>query len=223
MTQTAVRVDSGIPASKFPTMTRKPVLLPFGKTIYQTSQGQAISSDHTFLVELINSRTANDHLSMMDLGCGNGILSIMLAYYRPNWQITGLEIQPHLAQLARANCELTGFSNIKIREQDLREYNEYVSYDLILSNPPYFPENSGRLSPVREKAISTHELNCNMMDILSFFKKYLKRTGEAYLIYPSERLGELEKYAKKVDLNIKAEFFFNVIKKKKVIFLLTQR
>ncbi len=204
-------------------MSPKPVLLPFGKTIYQTDQGQSITSDNTYLVELILESEDQSPLQVIDLGCGNGILSIMLAHYRPDWQISGLEIQPHLVKLARENCESAETANISIFQQDLRHWKKKDQYDLIFSNPPYYPEVSGRVSPVREKAISRHEITCSMKDILDFVKKYLKSSGKAYLIYPSTRTGDMEKYAKKVDLNVEAEFFFNKNKKEKIVFLLTQR
>lgn len=203
-------------------MSLKPVLLPFGKTIYQSQLGQAVTTDHTYLIDLILSRTGNEELEVLDLGCGNGILAIMLAHNRPTWNLLGLEIQPHLVELARGNCKLVGLSNLEIFQEDFREWDVSSSFDIILSNPPYHPVNHGRLSPIKEKALSTHELNCNMLDILIFLKKYLKSTGEAYLIYPFTRAEEMEKYAKKVDLNIEAEFSFNKSNKKKVIFVLTK-
>ena len=160
---------------------------------------------------------------MVDLGCGNGILSFMLAYYRPAWQITGLEIQEHLVKLAIENLALAALGNIEILHQDLKNWETSEKFDLIISNPPYHPQNSGRISPIQEKAISRHEISCTMLDILSFIKKHLKTSGKAYLIYPSNRKTDMVNFAKKVDLNIDNEFFFNKLKKEKVIFSLSQR
>ena len=204
-------------------MPLKPVLLPFGKTIYQTDLGQSVSSDNTYLVDLVLQKTDLNPLSALDLGCGNGILALMLAHYRPKWNISGIEIQPHLADLARKNCLLTQADNIVIYQQDLRLWISQERYDIIFSNPPYYPQTSGRLSPLKEKAISRHEISCTMRDILSFIKHYLKISGKAYLIYPSERTADMQNFSKKVDLIIEEEFFFKNNKKEKKVFSLTHR
>jgi tRNA1(Val) A37 N6-methylase TrmN6 len=204
-------------------MLLKPVLLPFGKTIYQTDQGQAVSSDNVYLTELILQNENEQPINAMDLGCGNGILTLMLAHYRPDWKVSGIEIQPHLVDLARKNAQMIQAVNVAIYQHDLRLWDNQEKYDLIFSNPPYYQRNSGRISPVSEKAISRHEILCTMSDILNFIKKYLRNTGRAYLIYPLERESDMQKFSKKVDLIIDREFFFNKTKKELMIFSLIHR
>jgi len=203
-------------------MELKPVLLPFGKTIYQTKQGQLISNDNSYLVDLLLQRETENFQSVLDLGCGTGILSLMLAHYRPAWKITGIEIQSHLVELAKKNCQLTEAANIDIRLQDLRCWQPEQAWDIIVCNPPYHSLNSGKMSPIKEKAISRHEICCNMLDILSFIKSNLKLSGKAYLIYPANRNLDLEKFTKKVDLNIERRFSSKKNRKESVIFILTQ-
>ena len=204
-------------------MSYTAVLLPFGKTILQTTRGQSVSSDNTCLVNIILENEGHLPLSALDLGSGNGILSIMLAHYRPSWQITALELQPHLAELATQNCQSADTLNVTVFNQDLRLWKTDSRYELIFSNPPFFRKTSGHISPIREKAISRHEITCTLQDILNFIRRFLKPAGKAYLIYPQQRREELEKYAKKVDLNIDGEFSFKENKKVKIVFLLSQR
>jgi len=216
-----VKVDSGIQKPNNFLMELISVALPFGKNIYQFKQGQSVSEDNTYIVETILKRENEEQSSLLDLGCGNGILSIMLGYYRQNWKITGIEIQSHLVELAGKNSLSAEVSNISFHQADLRKWDCPDKFDLIIGNPPYFPEGSGRISPIREKAISRHEILCNMNDVLIFIKKFLKPSGRSYLIYPSKRLYDMEKNTKKVDLNIEEKFFFNRSKKEKIIFCLS--
>jgi tRNA1(Val) A37 N6-methylase TrmN6 len=224
MKQTGVKVGLVTPAHRLTNwkMELKTVLLPFGKTIYQTEQGQLISSDNSHLVDLLLQRETEILQTVLDLGCGNGILSLMLAHYRPAWKITGIEIQPHLVELAQKNCLLTEAVNVDIKLQDMRCWRPEQVWDIIVCNPPYHPLNSGILSPVKEKAISRHELCCNMLDVLTFIKGNLKLSGKAYVIYASNRSSDLEKFTKKVDLNINRRFSFKKNRKKSIIFSLTQ-
>jgi len=203
-------------------MNLKPVVLPFGKVILQTEHGQSISSDNTYLTNKILEYESESPISVLDLGSGNGILSLMLGHYRPKWQITGLEIQSHLVDLARENCRKIELMNLNFILGDLRNWIPAAPFDLIISNPPYFSQNQGRLSPIKEKAVSRHEILCNMTDILYFIKQNLKNSGRSYLIYPSDRAVELEKNTKKVDLNITGKFLFNKNRKEMLIYRLSQ-
>ncbi|MDO9578912.1 MAG: methyltransferase [Candidatus Cloacimonadales bacterium] len=196
----------------------KPVILPFGKTIYQTDHGQSITSDTAFVVETILEQIQEENLSVLELGSGNGIISIMLAHYRPNWQISGLEIQKELMILSKRNAELAEVK-IDFQEADLKNFQSSFRFDLIISNPPYFPVNQGKISPIPERAISRHEISCKMIDIFQTVKRNLKPDGKAFLLYPEERLAEAEKNVKKVDLKLASKFIMPAVKSRKKIVL----
>jgi len=196
----------------------KSVFLPFGKTIYQTDQGQSITTDTGFVVKTVLARVAESKVSVLEIGSGNGIISIMLAHYRPRWSITGIEIQPELVELSRSNAELAEVKT-KISEADLKSFTSDFHYDLIVSNPPYNPMNEGKISPNPERAISRHEIACNMNDVLKCIKRNLKKNGQAFLLYPASRMAECEKSVKKVDLNIGRKFILPSQKQKERIML----
>lgn len=196
----------------------KPVLLPFGKTIYQTEHGQSITSDTAFVVETVLQQIPDKQLSVLELGSGNGIISLMLAHYRPNWQITGIEIQSELVKLSRKNAELAEVQ-VDFQEADLRKFQSTSKNDIIISNPPYFPANQGKISLIAERAISRHEISCKMIDIFQAVKRNLKLNGKAFLLYPEERLQEADKNVKKVDLKLASKFIMSAAKGSKKILL----
>ncbi|HHE38543.1 MAG TPA: methyltransferase domain-containing protein, partial [Candidatus Cloacimonetes bacterium] len=161
-----------------------PVELPFGKTIHQFKNGHSITSDTAFLVEKVLENNSDKNLKVLELGSGNGIISIMLAHNRPSWNITGIEIQKKLVNLALENSK-SAEVQIKFINADLKEDTfPPQNFDLIVSNPPYFPKKAGNVSPNKEKAISTHEILCTMEDVFRSVKYNLKKEGKAYLIYP---------------------------------------
>ena len=196
----------------------KPVLLPFGKTIYQTEHGQSITSDTAFVVETVLQQIPDKQLSVLELGSGNGIISLMLAHYRPNWQISGIEIQSELVKLSRKNAELAEVQ-VDFQEADLRKFQSTSKNDIIISNPPYFPANQGKISLIAERAISRHEISCKMIDIFQAVKRNLKLNGKAFLLYPEERLQEADKNVKKVDLKLASKFIMSAAKGSKKILL----
>ena len=193
-----------------------PVQLPFNKIINQSKDGHSITSDSAFLVETITKQVLGQSNDILELGSGNGIVSIMLSHYHPNWKILGIEIQNHLVILSNDNVRLSETSPSFI-EADLRKFTSSRKYDIIISNPPYFPNKKGRISPIEERAISRHEITCNMMDILECVKRNLKEKGNAFILYPQNREDDLVNFAKKVDLKVMKKFVLDSEKNKSKI------
>jgi len=197
---------------------KKPVLLPFGKTIYQFKNAQSVSSDAAFLVKNIldENPDISQKLQVLELGSGNGIVSLMLAYYRPLWQIRGIEIQPELAELSQTNAKYFE-QKVHFIEGDFRIFPFPKKYDLVISNPPYFPKEKGLLSPHKIRAISRHEIFCTLPEVFSVVADNLKTNGTAFVLYPLFRLAEIEIFTKKVDLKIVENFLLKAGKKKNKI------
>ena len=193
-----------------------PVQLPFGKTIYQTKNGHSITTDSAFLVETISNQISQKDISLLELGSGNGITAIMLSHFHPKWVILGIEIQKHLIELSKNNAKLSE-TTPTFTEADLRDFTSSLKYDLIISNPPYYPKETGRISPIEERAISRHEVTCNMLDILECVKRNLKKDGIAFLLYPQSRWTNLDNFAKKVDLKARKKFVLDSEQNKKQV------
>lgn len=193
------------------------VELPFGKKIYQNKSGQSVSSDVEFIVKTICHRFRNntEKLNVLDLGCGGGIISIMLAHSFPLWNVSGIDIQGHLVEIAKENAILAEV-DVTFIKADIKDYVSVPKCDLIVSNPPYFTKSSGKISPSKERAISHHEIMCCMEDMLETVKRNLLVNGKAYLLYPLFRKEDLEKNLKKVDLIITDKIIQNDFNKKKI-------
>ena len=179
----------------------KSVELPYGKIVYQSKNGQGISSETAELVRIILSLEQLNNLRVLELGSGSGIISLMLKHYNPSWGITGIEIQGHLVEISHKNSGLTE-EVIDFREEDLRKYTSKVKYDLIIMNPPYFKVTKGRISPNTERAIARHELMCELKDIISAFQRNLANRGKAYFLYLENREGELMEAARAKNMKL---------------------
>jgi tRNA1(Val) A37 N6-methylase TrmN6 len=131
----------------------------------------------------------------VDLGCGGGILTLLLLERSARLRMTGLEILPAAAERARDN----------LRENALEDRGEIVcgdirrvrslfragSFDLVVANPPYFPAGSGALPADPEKAAARGEGSCTL-DELCVAAAFLCRTGGRFcLVHRPERLSEV--------------------------------
>ncbi|MBN1949448.1 MAG: methyltransferase domain-containing protein [Candidatus Cloacimonetes bacterium] len=150
----------------------------------------------------ILAKETAENLRLLDLGSGNGIISIMISHYKKSWKCCGLEINPLLHELAIENARLSG-SKSRFILGDLRNFDSAEKFDLITSNPPYYPCKHGHLSPNPERAASRHEILCRIDDIIAAVCRVMKDTGTAYIMYPESRWLEFEKKTKKVDLIIR--------------------
>jgi tRNA1Val (adenine37-N6)-methyltransferase len=160
--------------------------------ICQSKRGYRFNLDSLILAHFVSSRA---HTVNMDLGCGNGIIMLALARRFPKTKWVGLEIQEKLALLADKNVHLNGLNEriaVSIGDaREIRKTNQARLFDNIVFNPPYRKLSSGRINPLREKAVARHEIKGSLSDFLAASKYLLKPIGRVFTIYPAKRLVEL--------------------------------
>ena len=160
--------------------------------ILQKKSGYRFSIDALLLAHFAEPRPGE---RMIDLGTGCGVIPLIIAFRKRTGKITGVEIQPSLADLARRNAALNRLSSrITILEKDLRnlEGKGFKGiFDLALSNPPYRKVGAGRVNPRQEKALARHEFKAALQDVLRASQYLLKEKGRLAMIYPASRAAEL--------------------------------
>jgi len=160
--------------------------------IFQKKRGYRFSLDPILLSHFafLKPKTSN-----IDLGCGSGIIMLILARRFPRTTWTGVEIQEGLAALAKKNVQVNGLEDrIKILCADARSVKKILpanAFDSVIFNPPYRKLKSGRINPQLEKAIARHEIQGSLKDFLQASKYLLKPGGRVFAIYPAKRLVEL--------------------------------
>ncbi|WP_377509129.1 tRNA1(Val) (adenine(37)-N6)-methyltransferase [Octadecabacter sp. R77987] len=114
-------------------------------TISQPADGFRAGVDAVLLAAAIPAKTG-DHV--LELGCGVGTALLCLGARVPGLDITGLELQPAYADLARWNVTSNGAdaeivtSNLSDMPADLRNR----SFDHVMANPPYYRPGVGHAS-----------------------------------------------------------------------------
>jgi tRNA1Val (adenine37-N6)-methyltransferase len=129
-----------------------------------------------------------------DLGCGSGVIGIMLALKNPRAHVLGVELQKSSAEIARENAALNGISDrFSVTEGDMRSFKGLLpagEFDLTVSNPPYFPENSGRAAKKRSLAFARSEGACTLLDVCSAAAYITRWGGRFALVHKPERMAE---------------------------------
>ena len=126
--------------------------------IRQPAQGYRVAIDPLLLAASISVEPGE---SVLDVGAGVGAAGLCLAARFPYSRIMGIERQKDLVRLATDNIRLNNLrERVEILHGDLKSPPPRLaagSYSQVISNPPYFEMNSGRLSPVDSKALSNYE------------------------------------------------------------------
>jgi tRNA1(Val) A37 N6-methylase TrmN6 len=130
-----------------------------------------------------------------DLGAGVGILGLLALSRGGVRHVTAVEVQPKLAELARKNAEEMGFGDrVEVLIQNWKNVPKNlkkVSFEVIISNPPYRKEKTGRLPPDPEKAVAKHEIEGTLSNLVKAAAFLMKPIGRFCLMYPPLRLEEL--------------------------------
>ena len=102
---------------------------------------------------------------VLDIGCGVGAAALCLLARRPDITVTGIEIQPGLADLARQNAALNGVSDrFQIIEGDIAALRLAERADHAMSNPPFLPAARGNAPPDASKGTRpSTRANCPAM------------------------------------------------------------
>lgn len=142
-----------------------------------------------------------------DLGAGTGLLGLLLLVREPALTVTGLELSPAACALAARTAAANDLSDRLVTLPcDLRERSQLPqagSFDLAVSNPPYFPAGSGRAA-AGSRGDARTELTCTMAQLCGAASYLLRSGGQFCLVHRTERLAELLETLRRCRLEPKA-------------------
>lgn len=136
---------------------------------------------------------------ILDLGTGSGLIAIMLAQRTAcDTEIVGVELDPDAFQQAQQNALDCPWNNrIVLLQADVLQTNFANTFDLIVSNPPYFEHSPASRNAQRDLA---RAITQSHLDWLKQAKKWLSSQGQISLILPSENAHKLIEQARSIEL-----------------------
>ena len=118
--------------------------------VWQPKSGYRAGTDAVLLAAGVNAQPGQ---SVLDIGCGVGVVSLCLATRVGSLKLTGLEVQTAYADLARRNGRENGVA-LDVVDGDLAEMPPALRaerFDHVVTNPPFFdaghhtaPDDAGR-------------------------------------------------------------------------------
>ncbi|MGL1889373.1 MAG: methyltransferase [Reichenbachiella sp.] len=139
--------------------------------------------------------------SILDIGGGTGLLSLMLAQ-RSELPIVSVEIDAEAAGQAQENFDDSPWKDrLELINQDAFQFaaESGQQFDLIISNPPFY--TNGLKSTESAKAKAMHDTgDFNKTDFAKCIHQQLSDEGRAYVLYPKAEADEFSAIARAQEL-----------------------
>ena len=152
--------------------------------------------------------------SIVDIGTGTGLLSLMLAQvtHKNNTKITAVEIESQAATEASSNFNLSKWSErLMLVNDSIQNYaanfiateNEKNRFDIIITNPPFY---EGDLkSPDANKNKAAHSTELSWTSLVENSSSLLKEGGHFFVLVPTLRAYTMQKLAEASHLYLREE------------------
>jgi tRNA1Val (adenine37-N6)-methyltransferase len=162
-----------------------------GLKLVQSASGVKASLDSLLLARFIKP---SPEWRVADLGCGNGLVGLLLAKENPYCRLLGVEIQSELIGQAKKSASINALDNIHFLQADLRNYpwkDDLERFDMVLVNPPYRKVGTGRISSDPVRAAARHEIHGDISDFARSASTLLRDGGASTWVYLAERFDDL--------------------------------
>lgn len=158
-----------------------------GIRLIQQPEGLTFGTDALLLASFLRRAP---HSIGLEIGCGTGIISLLIAKKQKLRHIHAVEVQAYYAELARRNVLLNGLDEtVGIIHADARSLRD--TYDTVLMNPPYMKIDSGKRNRDDGKFAARHEVFGDIRELTDAAARCLKTGGAFYAVYRPDRMTDL--------------------------------
>ncbi len=165
--------------------------------VMQEEAAMKVNTDGVLLGAWVNVASAK---TVLDIGTGTGIIALMLAQ-RSVAEITAIEIEKNAADEAAENCKRSSWDGrISVQHCSLQDFvkTAQTSFDLIVSNPPFFTD--GAKSRDQNKSIARHNDLLPFDILIDGAKELLNPEGRLALILPVDQALQFSKTISEIGL-----------------------
>jgi len=159
--------------------------------IIQKEEGFKINLDSVLISSFADLSKTNN---VADLGCGTGGILFLLKHRKKSLILTGFEQNKDFFDALKEGVKINDMeNNVNVYDYDIRSIPEefYNSFDMVISNPPYFKKGNGRISNNSMQAEARTELNGGIDDFCDAAYRLLKDKGRFVFIHSSNRMPEI--------------------------------
>lgn len=139
--------------------------------------------------------------TILDIGTGTGVLAMMMAQKNQDAIIDAIDIDEAACIQAGENFNACLWhSRLSVKHVSLQDYITDRKYDIIISNPPYFIDDSNGLD--QRKNFAKHSITMTYEDLIAGIDRLMANEGRAFIVLPAFNLSILQEIAQKASLFI---------------------
>ncbi len=191
-----------------------------GFSMIQSKDYFRFTTDSILLADFCRAKKGD---RCVDLGAGQGILSVLLFSHYHVGRVDAVEIQPELCDILRRNAKLNALGDLYVHERDLRDHGlAKGAYDVVIANPPYTPTGTGKKSELAAVSTARHEVECSLSDVIKAGMELLRYGGCMYLCLRPGRLCDAVAFARSYGGEVKQARFVHPYAEAKPTLVLLQ-
>lgn len=153
--------------------------------IHQDQCAMKIGTDAVLLGSWVEISPLTD--SILDIGSGTGVITLMLAQRSNAALIEGVEVEPKAYEQCVENFENSNWNDrLFCYHADFKDFAQEIddTYDLIVCNPPYFESSINRTDLPSGREIARFKTALSYQDLLEGVVKLLSPSGQFALTLP---------------------------------------
>ncbi|MFM2359245.1 MAG: hypothetical protein RLY16_1238 [Bacteroidota bacterium] len=142
-----------------------------------------------WVAQLESKRSNQQTGNALDIGTGTGLLSLMLAQ-QTAYNIQAIDIDEQATVQAKENFLSSPWSNrLTALQQDFLQYHAVDTFDVVLSNPPFYEKDLR--SPNKQINLARHDTGLTLLQLMQGVYNTLSDDGRFYLLMPFNRHQEI--------------------------------
>lgn len=163
-------------------------------SIVQSRSAMKVCTDSCVFGALINPHNAQ---SILDIGTGTGLLSLMVAQKTNDALIEVIEIDPESILDAKENIAASPWKHrFTIHEEDIRNWNVKKTFDVIICNPPFHVRSTPSSNP--KELTAHHSDNTLPFDsLIQAMVSHSHANTQTWVLLPNQEMLEFIDIAEK--------------------------